>query len=341
MRNQPLLTISIPTFNRATYLDAALTQLESELSAIGVGNFIEIIVSDNASTDHTADVVLAAQRRGMLLRYIRNKDNLGSDVNIAQCFNEAAGRYVIIMGDDDLFIDGALLSLIRHLRRAEYGMICLKPYGFESDFRAELPASFAGYQEFSEPGPYLSRVAHLVTLLSACVINKSLLPNVDARAFCGRMLVQVHLCVMAALRAKQNLLINNYQIAVKRNNSGGYEHSKVFVTNFFGILDEFVGQGLTFLDIRRIERRFLLSYLPFYIFKLMLAHGDLAQAKQEFSARFKGRFFYKIWLEPVFYLPRSLAIVWAALITVIGRIAGGDLLRGLFYLKNYVKVKIK
>ncbi len=341
MKNQILLTISIPTFNRATYLDAALKQLESELSASGMGSLIEIIVSDNASTDHTVDVISAAQQRGMALNYIRNKDNFGSDVNIAQCFNAAAGQYVIIMGDDDLFIDGALLSLIRHLQRAEYGMVCLKPYGFESDFRAELPVSFSGYQEFNEPGPYLSRVAHLVTLLSACVINKSLLPNVDARAFCGGMLVQVHLCVMAALSAKQNLLINNYQIAVKRNNSGGYEHSKVFVTNFFGILDGFVGQGLTPLNVRQIERRLLLSYLPFYIFKLMVARGDLAQVKQNFSARFKGRFFYTVWLAPVFYLPRSLAIVWAGLITVIGRIAGGDLLRGLFYLKNRLKVKLK
>jgi abequosyltransferase len=239
MKNQPLLSISIPTFNRAIYLDVALKQLESELRRVDA-DLIEILVSDNASTDHTPEVVSEANQRGLAIRYMRNADNVGADANVAQCFNEAAGRYVMMMGDDDLFVDGALAALIVHLQRAEYGMVCLKPYGFESDFRAELPVSMVGYGEFDEPGRYLVQVAHLVTLLSACVINKSLLPDVDARTFCGSLLVQVNLCVMAALRAKRNLFVSNYQIAVKRNNSGGYDHSKVFVTNLLGILDGFI-----------------------------------------------------------------------------------------------------
>ena len=341
MNKQPLISISIPTYNRAAYLEASLAQLRSELATVASG-LVEIVVSDNASPDQTPEVVAQAVQHGLAIRYIRNSANIGSDANIAQCFNQAKGHYVIIMGDDDLFVDGALADLLSHLRRKEYGMVCLKPYGFESDFRAEMPFAAGGYKDFSEPGPYLVKVAHLVTLISACVINKSLLPGVDAHTFCGGNLVQVHLCVMAALRAKNNLFINNYQIAVKRNNSGGYDHSKVFVTNLLGIFDSFVGAVLTAEDVRRIEQRMLLSYLPFYTFRLLISGADgVAEARKNFSGRFHGRWLYICWLKPALYLPRWMGIAWAGLATAIGRAATGDLLRGLYYFNNRMKAKFK
>jgi abequosyltransferase len=338
--NKKLLSIAIPTFNRAIYLKEALNQIQSELRDVPIG-MVEIFVSDNASTDQTAEVVANAQRNGLALRYVKNAENIGSDANIAQCFNDALGEYVLIMGDDDLFVDGALAALLNNLQTAEYGMVCLRPYGFDLDFRAELPSSRMGATEYTDVGKYLTKVAHLVTLISACVINKSLLIGVDARNFCGGNLVQVHLCVMAALRAKRNLFVNGYQVAVKRNNSGGYDHSKVFVTNLLGILDGFIVKGLSVADIRKIERRMLISYLPFYTYKLLLGNGDLRAAKNNFNSRFDRRFLYVVWLKPALYLPRYLAIAWAASVTIIGRLLGGDFMRGIFFLKNILMAKLK
>jgi abequosyltransferase len=341
MKHTTLLSISIPTFNRAAYLKESLDQLQSELRDISLG-LVEIYVSDNASTDQTAEVVTSAQQNGLSVRYVRNEKNIGSDANIAQCFNDALGKYVLIMGDDDLFVDGALAALVNNLVGNEYGLVCLRSYGFDTDFRAELPPSELGVSEFSNAGEYLIKVAHLVTLISACVINKSLLTGVNARQFCGGNLVQVHLCVMAALRAEKNLFVNNYQIAVKRNNSGGYDHSKVFVTNLLGILDGFIGQGLSKVDVHKVERRMLVSYLPFYIYRLLTSGKENMQfARANFNARFAGDWLYVMWLKPALYLPRPLAIAWSALITIVGRLLGGDLVRGLYYMKNALLAKLK
>ena len=341
MDNKILLSIAIPTFNRASYLKDSLSQIQSELRNVRK-ELVEIYVSDNASSDQTAVIVANAQSYGLSVRYVCNAENIGSDANIAQCFNHALGKYVIIMGDDDLFVDGALYALVHNLQAYEYGLVCLRSYGFDSDFKAELPPSMRSVTEFANAGQYLSKVAHLVTLISACVINKSLLPGIDARKFCGGNLVQVHLCVMAALRAEKNLLVNNYQVAVKRNNSGGYEHSKVFVTNLLEILDGFIGQGLSVTDINIIERRMLVTYLPFYTYKFLLnGNGDLQAVRSNFNARFNSSLLYIMWLKPALYLPRPMAIVWSAFITVVGRILGGDFLRGLFFLKNALLAKLR
>ncbi|TCD46866.1 glycosyltransferase [Chlorobium sp. N1] len=335
MVDVPLLTISIPTFNRAQYLSVLLEQLKAELATVRPG-VVELIVSDNASDDQTARVVEQAMASGLQLRSLRNATNIGSDANIAQCFNEATGRYVLIMGDDDLLVDGALGRLLGHLQGSDYGLVCLRAYGFELDFRAEMPTIRGRSHTYNHPGRYLARIAHFMTLISASVINKSLLGDVDARSFCGENLVQVHLSVMASVRAAQNLYVDKYEIAVKRNNSGGYDHSRVFVSNLLGILDGFVARGIDAQDVRRIERRLLLSYLPFYLFRLRLSESGVQEAQKNFSERFGHRLLFLVWAKPALFWPHWPALIWAAAITLIGRLMDGDFLRGFSFVRNRV-----
>lgn len=333
----PLLTIAIPTYNRAGYLRTCLAQIRAESSHLEPGNGgVQVIVSDNCSSDGTAALVQGLRDEGFDLVYVRNETNIGSDANIAQCFNLAAGRYVMLMGDDDVFVDGALSRLLHSLEQGDYGMVCLRSYGFESDFRREQPPAGHGETVYANLGNYLAKVAHLVTLISGCVINKSLLPEVDANTFCGGNLVQVHLCLLAASRARCNLFVHRYEIAVKRNNSGGYDHSRVFVKHLLDIVDGFVGRGLQASDVRRIERRLLVSYFPFYLFRLRLDRGDLQEAQRNFSARFEGQALYALWIKPALYWPRLPAMCWAAVTTAIGRSMGGDLTRGIYFLLHRV-----
>jgi glycosyltransferase involved in cell wall biosynthesis len=52
-----LLTISIPTFNRANSLSSQLNNIHNILSKNDISQFIEVLVSDNCSTDDTREVV--------------------------------------------------------------------------------------------------------------------------------------------------------------------------------------------------------------------------------------------------------------------------------------------
>lgn len=340
IRSFPVLTIAIPTFNRAPFLRICLSQLLSEMRSV-TENMVEVLVCDNCSPDDTSKVVDDVRLSGLMVNYVRNQVNIGSDANIAQCFNRGRGQYVLILGDDDVLVDGALKRIVERLLDKNYGMVFLRSYGFDGDFKSELPNSFGSdVSVYPDSGDFLARVAHLVTLISGCVINKSLLPGVDANAFCGGNLVQVHLCLLAATRAKHNLFVHRYEIGVKRNNSGGYDHSRVFVTNFLQILDSFVGHGLVARDVRKIENRLLLSYFPYYLYKLRLQHGDVAEAQKNFSQRFDGNFIYQIWTRPVLYSPRTVALFWAACTTLIGRVIYGDLTRGAYFIFNKVKIYV-
>jgi abequosyltransferase len=325
----PLLTVAIPTWNRASYLRQNLAQLRSELASVQPG-VVELLVSDNCSPDSTREVVEAAMESGMAIRYVRNDTNVGWALNFAQCFDLAQGKYVLLLGDDDLFVDGALPLLLDRLAKNNFGVVCLRPYGFDEDFRREHPGGSGRERAFRDPNEFLVAISRWFTLTSACVVNKSLLSRVDSRQFVSTNLAVLHLVLGAALAAEQNLLMDKYLMASKRQNSSGYDYAKVFVTELWQIIDAHVALGLNRDTVRTLERDKMLSYYPFYLLDLRLSgRGDMKMTFDVFAGRFRGRWLFKYWLAPIIRLPRPLAIAWGGVTTLIGRTAAGDLRRGV------------
>jgi len=96
VNNFPLVTIGIPTYNRANgFLKNAI---ESALSQT-YGN-IEVIVSDNCSPDNTPEVVKSIKDNR--IRYFRQKENIGPNNNFNFCVSQAKGEYFLLLQDDDL-----------------------------------------------------------------------------------------------------------------------------------------------------------------------------------------------------------------------------------------------
>lgn len=339
MNTKILLTIAIPTYSRSFYLSSTLSQIRSELNKCQDFN-VEILVCDNASPDDTKSVIDDQLSKGLDIKYVRNYENIGSDANIAQCFNIALGQYVLILGDDDLFIDGGLYNLLQQLSLKNYGVVCLKSYGFDIDFRLEYPGNLGCDRFFQNPGAFLYSIGPLMTLISGCVINKSILSGVDANNYRGGNLVQVHLVIKAALMAQENLFMNRYMIACKRNNSGGYDFAKVFVENVGNILDSYIGRGLTKKDVCKIELKFITAYFPFYLMKQRFYRtGNLDEAFSQFYKRYGDRLAFYLWLYPIMKAPRWIAISWGAIATLLGRVFNGDLIRGVAFALNKLRIR--
>ena len=94
--NPPLVSIGIPTYNRA---DGFLKQALQSAVNQTYGN-IEIIVSDNCSTDHTEDLV--NEFSDSRIKYIKHNNNIGANNNFNFCVNSAKGDYFLLLHDDDL-----------------------------------------------------------------------------------------------------------------------------------------------------------------------------------------------------------------------------------------------
>ncbi len=111
MKNNFKLSIYIPTFNRVETLLELLNSLRALISE-EQKTHIEIVVSDNASTDLTFDMMKQALDNGFIDHYIRRGKNLGSDVNILECFKATRGKFVWLLCDDDLPKIGSIENIL-------------------------------------------------------------------------------------------------------------------------------------------------------------------------------------------------------------------------------------
>lgn len=93
-RGRPRVTIAIPTYNRAAWIEgavmAALAQTYPDF---------EVLVSDNASTDETPSVLSRCD--DPRVRVVRQGTNLGLIGNWNACLAEARGEYIALVPDDD------------------------------------------------------------------------------------------------------------------------------------------------------------------------------------------------------------------------------------------------
>ena len=93
---EPLVTIGIPTYNREVLIRRAI---ESAINQDYLN--IEIIISDNNSTDSTLSVCQELCARDARIRYIRQPSNVGATRNFAEVLKQASGEYFMWLGDDD------------------------------------------------------------------------------------------------------------------------------------------------------------------------------------------------------------------------------------------------
>jgi glycosyltransferase involved in cell wall biosynthesis len=113
MAQEKLLSICIPTYNRAKALDRLLENLESEIA--DVSDFIEICVSDNGSNDGTQEIL---KKWGAMLPLAlrRSEKNRGYDINALEVTKMASGKFLWHMGDDDLVVAGSVKRLVEDIR---------------------------------------------------------------------------------------------------------------------------------------------------------------------------------------------------------------------------------
>ncbi len=180
---RPLLSICIPTFNRSRFLRELLESLLPQLASTAPHPAnIELLVSDNHSTDDTAGLVASFQTLGLPLRYLRNETNVGADGNFLRCLSLAQGKYVWVLGDDDLVMPGAIAALLSLLAQGEasedFDLIYLSSFGFTGTLPRLPPAPtredrFGRFAEIVTDGAYLlEKVNALIGLISVVIINR-------------------------------------------------------------------------------------------------------------------------------------------------------------------------
>jgi glycosyltransferase involved in cell wall biosynthesis len=111
------ISILIPTYNRANYLIKNLQILSNFINELNLNNKIEIIISDNCSSDSTELKVTDFINNNLDIRiqFFRQNSNLGLEKNALFVLAKAQSEFVMYLGDDDYIMKDYLKYSIEHL----------------------------------------------------------------------------------------------------------------------------------------------------------------------------------------------------------------------------------
>ena len=115
-----ILTIAIPTFNRARRLEKGLLDLLKEINTSLNKSDIAVLVSNNGSTDETEGVIARCREIYLaddIVFTTRTVDcNQGFDSNVLACYAISNSKYVWFLSDDDNIIPGSIDLIIEDIK---------------------------------------------------------------------------------------------------------------------------------------------------------------------------------------------------------------------------------
>ena len=109
-RSDPLVSIGLPVYNGENYLALAVESLLGQTY-----ENIELIISDNASTDRTCEIARRFEMADARVRYVRKEQNVGVLENFNGVFPMSAGKYFMWASHDDIWHRDFVTELVTAL----------------------------------------------------------------------------------------------------------------------------------------------------------------------------------------------------------------------------------
>ncbi|WP_347254302.1 glycosyltransferase family 2 protein [Leminorella grimontii] len=289
-----LLSICIPTYNRYFYLKRLLDSILPQL--VCVKEKIEVIISDNASSDETIHLCDEYAREYSFFRYSQNSKNEGPDYNIHNVFNCATGRYVWVIGDDEIVIENAIKNIIFLLDKHQPNFIFLNNIGNLNCTINHPSSNPVKYLVTDNSERFSKLIGVYVTFISGCIINKSILDiNSDHKKLIGSYLVQLSWVLPSLSHRGVHIFVQTPLIIAQQDNSGGYKYVTVFAINFLDIIRSYYKDGSAMYNSFSLST---LLHLYQFQYKTAMSNYEYENSDSLMKKAFSSSYLYKYILFP-------------------------------------------
>jgi len=317
---KPLLTIAIPTFNRAQFLTELLSSIFDQLRN---EPRVELLISDNASADETPRVVQDFVERGLRIGYLRNAVNVGAEPNFVQCFEKARGKYVWIVGDDDVLARGAISAILTYLEAESYDLVYVNSYSFSGSKTPRAASLHVKALRITDASEFARRVNVFFTFISSNIVNREGLgmsSHEQLSSLVGTSLVHLTWTYSALARYKVGLFIPEQLVGMRINNTGGYKLLEVFGSTLKSITQQRLhSEGVKRAIINGVAQRFWPGILLMYRSSAERFESE-ASPQEVLTPVFGDNFRYWSFAYPIIVLPLALARCWFLVVRVINRL---------------------
>ena len=222
MKYENLLSICIPTYNRAEVLNNTIEMWEKYIGSLPVN----IYISDNASDDNTKFIVEKLIRKYGNIIYNRNSENCGYAINSHKVLSMSSAKYSWFFGDDDIvkFNDG-FESFLQYLDKNNFSLLL-------ANNKQYIPEHGYDYI-YTDVNETLADIGPNISWITSLIISKKLKENMQMDKYKDRAFA--HILTIFDYFSKESFCVKFYPEAIIKSNphedkSGAGYSSSAFTT---------------------------------------------------------------------------------------------------------------
>lgn len=266
---KPILSICIPTYNRANYLRKCLESIVTQ--DIFDSGEIEIIISDNNSSDNTEYVSREFCDKYNNIYYFKNNENV-RDINFPLALSRANGIYRKLCNDTMCFQDNSMSELLNVIKSNDKQ----RPVIFFPHIRIPKKTNTDSLDDF------LKEVSFYITSISCFGVWEDDFYYTEEG--CDKSLWQVPFIINNVIKKEHVIIIHEkfYTIQPTQKKDLSYGLYQVFFCNYLGFINEQVQTGQISKECYAfLERDVVLNFLCEWMAQFRVNSGN----KYVFSER--------------------------------------------------------
>ena len=253
-----VLSICIPTYNRAIYLDNTLAQLTKE-KLFRNTNDVEIVIADNFSTDETEDICKKYLKEfGDKIYYYKQKENV-ADKNFAFVLGVYHGKYSKLNNDYLFFKPSELEKFVSFLKKTTQDIVFIP----NTKSKNNIPYNCDDFNAF------LDKVSYIITWIGGFCVKTATykkLKNPDRYADLYFSQVDIISRLMKD-GGKASVYPGNILTSIQLSRKGGYSIPKVFGNYYLTILNEIYDDGRISKKVyERHKKKLLIKHINQFSF---------------------------------------------------------------------------
>ncbi len=153
--DSPILSIGIPSFERPSALTELLASIEQEMAACPPG-LVEVCIVDDASPDpEVVEIALDFAERNRFASLVVQPENVGLERNLIGAARPCRGEYLLVVGNDDVLVPGALPLILADLAAARAPVLLYSKHRINLDSSPHDPVPGTTPIELEENGTHV------------------------------------------------------------------------------------------------------------------------------------------------------------------------------------------
>lgn len=283
---KPILSICIPTYNRAIYLEKTIISIIKQ-KIFQETSEIEIVISDNCSSDKTRKICEKyVEKFSDKIRYYHNEENIEAK-NVERVLSYGSGTFLKLNNDTLTHIDGSLIYLIDQINANLRDKPIL--YFSNGSITKDQPTKQCKCLDC-----FVKNVSYFTTWIGAFGIWKDDFSKFKNFNHYSDLLLPHVYVNFELIKKKNSVIIDNKLlfIGITPERKNGYDFLTVFLDNYFFILNEQYIEGALKRKTFDIEKkRILLNYICYYLVKIKVQNQqfqfDLRSANSKILHHYK------------------------------------------------------